>query len=87
MKFQESMDGNDLVKWRERNGYSQEELMREVGIKSRQTMSAMENNKTLVPRMLVLALIALEGIPESRAHFGKKAKAKDEKKFIAGGKR
>ena len=61
------MKGSELKSWRERNGYfSQTSLMDELGIRSRTTMSSLENSEDSIPRVYLLALIALERHPELR---------------------
>ena len=60
------MQGVDLKAWRKRYEYSQDTLMKELGIQSRQTISTWENGDKELPRILELALMALENIPESR---------------------
>jgi transcriptional regulator with XRE-family HTH domain len=59
------MNGDDLKQWRERNNYTQERLKIELGVKSRQTVISWEQTDKL-PRVLELALIALENYPEVR---------------------
>jgi len=66
------MLGADLVSWRTRNGYRQEDLMRELDVKSRQTISSWERPEHVVPRLVELALIALEHAPSCRRIAGKK---------------
>ena len=75
-----SMRGADLREWRRRYGYNQEHLMRELGIRSRQTISTWENSSNKLPRMLELALIALENVPESRTVLGKRVSVAERKK-------
>ena len=58
------MKGNEIREWRARNGYaSQKALMDELGIASRTTMSVLENSGDEIPRIDMLALIALERQP------------------------
>jgi transcriptional regulator with XRE-family HTH domain len=54
------MNGQDMKHWRERHGYTQEELGLELNIRSRQTISSYENGIRKIPKLLVLALKALE---------------------------
>ncbi len=75
------MQGADLKAWRKRYGYSQDILMKELGIQSRQTISTWENADKKLPRMLELALMALENIPESRNIHGNPASALDRRKM------
>ena len=61
------MTGGELRAWRKANGYqTQEALQRELGIKSRGTISAWENASEPLPRLVELALKALERVPECR---------------------
>ena len=69
------MGGIDLKQRRKRLGYNQEDLMKELGIKSRQTISTWENTSESLPRILELALTALENIPECRNWLGKRVSA------------
>lgn len=70
----------NLKEWRKRHGYSQQSLMLELGIRSRQTISTWDNAKNdELPRMLQLALTALEMIPECRRVTGKQASAAENK--------
>lgn len=65
------MTGSELKAWRKANGYeTQESLQRELGIGSRGTISAWENATDPLPRILELALIALQRVPESRVIGG-----------------
>lgn len=76
------MNGAELREWRKRNGYSQDELMKELGIRSRQTISSWENSNDELSRMLELALNALEYVPESRRRFGSKMSAMERKQAL-----
>jgi transcriptional regulator with XRE-family HTH domain len=67
------MRGEELVAWRRRNGFTQAQLMVELGVKSRQTMSAWEKLGREVPRLAELALMTLEREPAVRVIHGKKA--------------
>jgi transcriptional regulator with XRE-family HTH domain len=61
------MRGTDLPAWRKRNGgYTQEGLQKELGIKSRGTISRLENSDDELSRLYLLALLALECLPELR---------------------
>ena len=75
------MRGIDLKERRKRLGYNQEDLMRELGIKSRQTISTWENTSESLPRILELALTALENIPQCRNLLGKRVSAAQRKEL------
>lgn len=61
------MKGSDLKEWRKINGYkSQASLQLELNLGSRGTVSAWENSKENLPRVVVLALKALERCPDLR---------------------
>lgn len=65
------MNGADLKIWRQHNGYkSQSALQMELELGSRATVSAWENSTEELPRILQLALIALEKNPEARNVHG-----------------
>ena len=71
------MKGRDLPEWRKRNGYlNQDGLRQELGIKSRATISAWENSEEELPRMIQLALNALEELPHVRSIAGFEKKKK-----------
>ncbi len=70
------MRGSELVKWRKQHGYSQKALMDEFAVGSRQTISNWENSED-VPRLVELALIALEHVPSSRWIGGRRTTAKE----------
>jgi transcriptional regulator with XRE-family HTH domain len=74
------MKGSELVEWRQRNGYSQVDLMKELA-KSRQTVSTWERPDAEVPRLVELALIALERHPDCRITAGQKATRQQAKEF------
>jgi transcriptional regulator with XRE-family HTH domain len=74
------MKGSDLVQWRHRQGYSQEDLMNELD-KSRQTVSTWERPDANVPRLVELALVALEHHPDCRISVGQKATRQQERQF------
>ena len=75
------MTGEDIREWRIRNGYqTQADLQKELGIKSRTTISAWENMNEPIPRPLELALIALERMPELRNYIGLRAKGRQHDK-------
>ena len=75
-----TMRGTDLREWRKRHRYNQYDLMKELGIQSRQTISTWENSNNELPRMLELALIALENVPDSQNIHGKRASAAERKR-------
>ncbi|MBM9593992.1 helix-turn-helix domain-containing protein [Roseitranquillus sediminis] len=66
------MIGKEVREWRERNGYRQADLLKELGIGSRGTLSALENSEKEIPRQMELALIALEENPGLRIYHGRK---------------
>jgi len=59
------MQGIDLKNWRKKAGLSQVDLMRELGVSSRQTISNWENSEH-VPRLVELAVTALDQVEECR---------------------
>jgi transcriptional regulator with XRE-family HTH domain len=63
------MTGCELRAWREKIGWTQTDLMLELGIKSRQTMSTWERAEK-IPRVVELAIKALEHIEPSRKRSG-----------------
>ena len=67
------MIGQDLRRWRDKHGFTQDTLRIELGIASRQTISSREASSEELPRLWQLALIALER-PENRTIFGKRQK-------------
>jgi len=81
--LEEVMQGRDLVAWRKRNAYSQEELMRELGVRSRQTVSSWENSEQ-IPRLVQLAVIALEINPSCRTRAGQRISASEKRRFLSG---
>ena len=64
------MTGTEMKEWRHHNGYTQDDLMLELGVKSRQTISNWEGSEK-VPRVVELALAALERDPNSRNIHGR----------------
>ena len=64
------MIGTDLQAWRKRNGYTQNSLCLELGVKSRQTIISWEKSTERLSRLVELALMALEQIPEARTVDG-----------------
>jgi len=59
------MNGNDLKVWRTSKGWTQSDLMRELDIKSRQTIVKWEASDK-IPRLLYLAILAIDGLPDAR---------------------
>jgi transcriptional regulator with XRE-family HTH domain len=55
------MHGSDLKFWRTARGWKQVDLMRELGVSSRQTISTWESSES-VPRLVELAIIALDQV-------------------------
>ena len=63
--------GSDLKEWSKCNGYNnQAALQLELNLVSRGTVSAWENSKDELPRVIVLALQALERCPKLRKVSG-----------------
>jgi DNA-binding XRE family transcriptional regulator len=79
----EKMDGLTMKAWRERHGYGHHELMNELGVKSRQTLYKWEKSNE-IPRLVELALIALEAKPENKRVLGKKATPKEAREYFQG---
>lgn len=71
------MNGSELKAWRKLHGYTQEELMRELDVKSRQTIINWERCPGKLPRMLELSLKSLEKMPEEKQYVGRKSTAKE----------
>jgi transcriptional regulator with XRE-family HTH domain len=63
------MTGLELRAWREKIGWTQVDLMVELEVKSRQTMSTWEHAEK-IPRVAELAIIALDQIEASRKRSG-----------------
>ena len=59
------MRGEDLKQWRVNNGLTQKQLMEELGLSSRQTLAKYEQSEQ-IPRLVELAIIALDKIEEVR---------------------
>jgi transcriptional regulator with XRE-family HTH domain len=76
------MTGAEFKEKREALGYSVEELKREIG-RSKATIYAWESSPT-VPRLVELALIALETVPDCHRIAGEKVPAKDAREFAKG---
>ncbi|MCK1285443.1 hypothetical protein IVB41_16105 [Bradyrhizobium sp. 44] len=64
------MIGTDLPEWRKRNHFTQDSLRMALGLGSRQTIITWEKSTGKLPRMLELALIALERFPDQRTALG-----------------
>jgi DNA-binding XRE family transcriptional regulator len=60
------MLGTELPEWRKRNGFTQDTLRMALGVKSRQTIITWEKSPDPLPRLVQLALFALENFPEER---------------------
>lgn len=60
------MLGTDLPEWRSRNRFTQDTLRMALGVKSRQTIITWEKSTEPLPRLVELALLALERFPEER---------------------
>jgi transcriptional regulator with XRE-family HTH domain len=63
------MTGAELRSWREKLGWNQTDLMHELEVRARQTISAWEASEE-VPRMVELAIIALDQIEPCRKRGG-----------------
>jgi DNA-binding XRE family transcriptional regulator len=60
------MLGTELPEWRSRNRFTQDTLRMALGVKSRQTIITWEKSTEPLPRLVELALMALERFPEER---------------------
>jgi len=60
------MLGIELPQWRARNRFTQDTLRIALGIRSRQTIITWEKSTEPLPRLVQLALLALENFPEER---------------------
>ncbi|SFN38065.1 DNA-binding transcriptional regulator, XRE-family HTH domain [Bradyrhizobium sp. Rc3b] len=60
------MRGTELPEWRKRNSFTQDTLRIALGVKSRQTIITWEKQADPLPRLVELALLALENFPEER---------------------
>jgi transcriptional regulator with XRE-family HTH domain len=74
------MKGSDWAKWRNRLGYNQQKIMRELNVNSRQTISTWEHAEE-VPRLAVLALHALEQYPACQNIIGDRISMSEERKY------
>lgn len=75
------LNGPELRRRRNRLGYTQEAFMIELGVKSRQTLISWEKSDAELPRLVQLAVVALEELPDYRSVHGKKATALERKAF------
>jgi DNA-binding XRE family transcriptional regulator len=64
------MLGIELPAWRKRNRLTQDALRLTLGVKSRQTIISWEKSTERLSRLVELALMALEQIPEARSVSG-----------------
>ncbi len=60
----EHLTGQDLKAWRKTRNYTHEQLISLLGIKSRQTIINWEQSEDVLPRILRLALMSLEYLPD-----------------------
>jgi DNA-binding XRE family transcriptional regulator len=60
------MLGTELPEWRKRNSFTQDTLRIALGIRSRQTIITWEKSTAPLPRLVELALFALENYPDQR---------------------
>lgn len=60
------MLGIELPQWRARHRFTQDMLRIALGIRSRQTIITWEKSTEPLPRLVELALLALENFPEER---------------------
>jgi DNA-binding XRE family transcriptional regulator len=60
------MRGTELPAWRSRNRFTQDTLRMALGVKSRQTIITWEKSTEPLPRLVELALLALERFPDER---------------------
>jgi DNA-binding XRE family transcriptional regulator len=76
------MKGTELSSWRLRWGYTQDELRKELGLGSRQTLVTWEHSPEDLPRTVILALTALEQVPGARRFgHGRHATAAEARRF------
>jgi hypothetical protein len=64
------MLGIELPQWRQRNRFTQNTLRMALGLGSRQTIITWEKSTEKLPRLVELALLALEHLPEQRGADG-----------------
>jgi len=77
------MTGSELARRRKQLGYNQDRFIRELGVGSRQTLSSWENADD-IPRLVVLALYALERCPECQETVGNRIPVRDERAYFSG---
>lgn len=63
------MTGAELRSWREQIGWTQADLMSELDVRSRQTISSWEGADE-IPRLVELAIIAIDQIEPCRKRSG-----------------
>src|SRR4051812_42202505 len=63
------MRGSELKLWRTTRGWKQTDLMQELGVSSRQTLSTWETSEK-VPRIVELAVIALDQVEACNKQSG-----------------
>ena len=81
------MRGHELRERRKQLGWTQTDLIAELGVRSRQTLVTWEQSAEDLPRYLELALLALERLPECRRLIGRRANAGERKSFERRAKR
>jgi transcriptional regulator with XRE-family HTH domain len=62
--------GAELPEWRKRNHFTQDSLRMALGLGSRQTIITWEKSTEKLPRIVELALLALEHLPDQRTALG-----------------
>ncbi len=83
------MNGPELRERRKLLGYTQRGFLKEIGVRSRQTLITWEKSDAKLPRLVELAVLALEKLPECRLenlpkcpeYTGKGATAAERKMF------
>jgi len=78
------MQGEELKAWREARGYTQKDFIDELDVKSRQTVSSWERPGHKIPRLVELAVIALEHVPNCNNKLGKKKSSKERREYFDG---
>ena len=76
-----AMNGSELRDQRRRLGFTQDDLISELGIRSRQTLISWEKSDGELPRLVELAMLPQERIPECHQKAGKKTPARDRQAF------
>jgi DNA-binding XRE family transcriptional regulator len=64
------MLGSELREWRRRNRFTQDMLRMALDLGSRQTVISWEKSDERIPRIIELALMALEHLPQCRVVDG-----------------